>query len=301
MSNIDYVRFRRLVEQAQDIQYLIVKAGGMATKSLVEDCLMHRNEDIDPVTAHDVTNTVEQANPVFRVGFEATVWTATRPEPESGDYNLLGSIREFGSEAYDENCYRCRKGEWHTDKAHERSSSTGKKMAVMASHGIELECEEKAYNPSENDSEDFDFAQAKAYMQAFANRHKVLLLDDGEIGFGRPCVGYTRDGKYIAYSPYRFPDMTAVWDADNDVDFFPEGGIEDAYHKDDFFAVLIQDEDINEAWRQLYAWTRYLDDTLDVVLVQYKTGAQGMQLLLSGSVAWAFRPKSLVDSEDEIG
>jgi hypothetical protein len=38
-------------------------------------------------------------------------------------------------------------------------------------------------------------------LQRFANEHKLILEDEGQIGFGRPCVGFVKVGSYIAYNP----------------------------------------------------------------------------------------------------
>jgi len=77
--------FTALIREALQVQYLIVKAGGMATKSRVEDALMTRHS-IDRSLAHDVTNTVESRN--LRAwdtcfGFR---WAGIGPEPQAGDW-----------------------------------------------------------------------------------------------------------------------------------------------------------------------------------------------------------------------
>ena len=50
--------FEKLVAEAIDIRYAIVNAGGMATKSAVEDVLIARHS-IDRYDAHVVTNHIE--------------------------------------------------------------------------------------------------------------------------------------------------------------------------------------------------------------------------------------------------
>ena len=54
--------FEMLVNEARDIRFVIVKAGGMATKSAVEDVLMLRHSEIGRSEAHEVTNYIEQNN-----------------------------------------------------------------------------------------------------------------------------------------------------------------------------------------------------------------------------------------------
>jgi hypothetical protein len=36
----------------------------------------------------------------------------------------------------------------------------------------------------------------------FALKHKVIFEEDGEVGMGRPCVGFVRGDGYVDYNPY---------------------------------------------------------------------------------------------------
>lgn len=57
-----------ILDDVPKLQFLIVQAGGMATKSLVEDMLMLRH-NIDRYTAHEYTNENERLNvQYFRIG-----------------------------------------------------------------------------------------------------------------------------------------------------------------------------------------------------------------------------------------
>ena len=50
----------------------------------------------------------------------------------------------------------------------------------------------------------------KANIQEFANRFKLIFEDDGEVGFGRKCVGLTNGSNYVDYNPTQYPDYDYV-------------------------------------------------------------------------------------------
>ncbi|MBE2198102.1 MAG: hypothetical protein IAE79_05790 [Anaerolinea sp.] len=85
--------FETLVQEACRIRYAVYKAGGMATKSGVEDALMYFH-GIERDMAHDVMNHIEyNALDSFRE------WRGTGDEPKLSDYPeiaLIGRTREIG-------------------------------------------------------------------------------------------------------------------------------------------------------------------------------------------------------------
>lgn len=82
-----------LIVFVESIRYLIVKSGGMATKSLVEDVLMDRFGCLDRSDAHTMTNIAEVANErLFTIG--PTRWTSDQwAEPQVGDWPYLENMR----------------------------------------------------------------------------------------------------------------------------------------------------------------------------------------------------------------
>lgn len=68
MTDEQYQSWLGMVEQAREIQGRIITAGGMATKSSVEDELMPLY-GIDRGTAHDIMNHIEYHNmrPIYPV------------------------------------------------------------------------------------------------------------------------------------------------------------------------------------------------------------------------------------------
>lgn len=122
-------------------------------------------------------------------------------------------------------------------------------------------------------------------IQEFADKHKVYFEQQGECGFGRECVGLTngREGNYIDYNPTDNVDYEPIEHLKDERlwDIVPQS----AYHKHDCFAVLGRGE---EAIKQLSEWIDKLKE-LDVTLESYKTGATGLQALISGTTGYAFK------------
>lgn len=124
-------------------------------------------------------------------------------------------------------------------------------------------------------------------LQRFANEHKVILEDKGEVGFGRPCIGFLHGTRYVAFNPRKHPDYDHVWPKDERL--CPPSRTADAYHKHDCLAILVHGDDYDEALAQLNAWVEYLEAQGAVELVEYETGATGMQAIISGLFSHAFR------------
>lgn len=88
------------------------------------------------------------------------------------------------------------------------------------------------------------------WLESWCDRlgHGARLELEGEIGFGRQCVGILCEGQYPEYT--WFDAATGVW---------PNGDVwspEDAYHKGEYMAVLGRGDD---AIRELYVWGRWFD------------------------------------------
>lgn len=134
---------------------------------------------------------------------------------------------------------------------------------------------------------------ARENCQRFANAHKVVFEDHGEVGFCRPCVGFTKGTGYIDLHPLSKADYEELWPHDGRLNAPP--GV-NAYHKHDCLAVLVtyegdesQQADYDRAILQLDAWVRDLESQGTVEVASYATGATGMQALLSGVIGYALR------------
>lgn len=71
----------------EDWRYLVVLAGGMATRSALDVWLQNRYE-IDNGIARSINNDSTQTLPPFQIENGRVTWTAQRPEPTYEQYGL---------------------------------------------------------------------------------------------------------------------------------------------------------------------------------------------------------------------
>jgi len=76
--------FSRLMDEVCEIQFLIVQAGGIATKTAVENIMMRRHQ-LDRGDAHSLTNYAESRQD-FMVNNGRVEWLAARPKPTITNY-----------------------------------------------------------------------------------------------------------------------------------------------------------------------------------------------------------------------
>lgn len=97
---MDQSLFEQLLKEAQEIEFLIVNDGGMATKSAVETILMNRHPDLSRADAHTIMNAKESAVRVANFRGGEFVWTAPWDEPQPEDWpevypaKVLETIRD---------------------------------------------------------------------------------------------------------------------------------------------------------------------------------------------------------------
>lgn len=89
-----------------------------------------------------------------------------------------------------------------------------------------------------------------AWMAVWASKNKCTLDLEGECGFGRECVGVSRDNSYPSFN--WFDDDCNQADSNGDV-WCPR----DAYRKSPCVAVLGRGE---AAVNQLYQWLKWFDE-----------------------------------------
>lgn len=87
------------------------------------------------------------------------------------------------------------------------------------------------------------------WMALWASKNGVTLDLNGEVGFGRECVGITKDG---SFPDYQWHDEETYEPLNGEV-WVPQ----DAYHKHDCVAVLGRGQAAEE---QLYDWLKWFDD-----------------------------------------
>lgn len=101
--------------------------------------------------------------------------------------------------------------------------------------------------------------EARGICHAFANKLGVEFHARGEVGFGRPCVGFQHGGSYLDYNPYDFRSGEFVFEDCRGLN--PPHGV-NFYHKHDCMAVLAEDEDdasYDEAIVGLALWVQSIE------------------------------------------
>ena len=98
-------------------------------------------------------------------------------------------------------------------------------------------------------------ADEVAFLRDWADRNKARFEPEGQIGFGRECVGIlARNDSYPAWEYDGIDGVTPDWVT---ADAAPPNEVRDAYHKGPYLAVLGRGDD---AVHQLYLWVRQLDE-----------------------------------------
>ena len=127
-------------------------------------------------------------------------------------------------------------------------------------------------------------------LQEFANKHSVVLEKKGEIGFGRACVGFLHGESFISYNPTDSETFKYIL-GERDERICSPSGV-DSYHKGNYMAVLVSADDYNEGLLQLLKWVEHIESQGEVEVVEYPTGATGLQALISGMYAKAIKLKN---------
>jgi len=100
------------------------------------------------------------------------------------------------------------------------------------------------------------------YMVRWAASNGATIQLEGEVGFGRECVGVLVGTHYPAYDC-------------SEMGFKPD----DAYHKHDCLAVLGRGPN---AERQLYEWIRWIDEHDGKIVVVDRKADNAIDLLFHG-------------------
>jgi hypothetical protein len=112
------------------------------------------------------------------------------------------------------------------------------------------------------------------YLTEWAARYRCSLQLNGQVGFGRDCVGILKDSHYIDTqdaknaTAYNHNSEPGSW-------WEPE----DSYHKHDSLAVLGHGQDSLD---QLYRWVKWLDENQWGVEEIYRQPSSDIDLALHG-------------------
>jgi hypothetical protein len=126
-------------------------------------------------------------------------------------------------------------------------------------------------------------------LERFALDHKLILEERGEVGFWRPCVGYLKGESYVDYT--RRDDLTFEYlpGFDGEGLWAPEGV--NAYHKCTCLAVLVDNDDYDEALKQLAVWVRALNE-VGVEVIRYERQHDSLVgVVLHGLFGYCLRVK----------
>lgn len=126
-------------------------------------------------------------------------------------------------------------------------------------------------------------------LEKFALKHKLILEEKGEVGFGRPCVGFLTGDSYVYYNPISEGDYMPIkelYDARH-YNIVPD----DAYHKTDCMAVLVHEDNYNEGLKQLGEWIDKLEK-IGVEVVGFDPKPDSLlQAMLTGITGKALKLK----------
>ena len=112
-----------------------------------------------------------------------------------------------------------------------------------------------------------DRAGQIVWLTDWAARYGATLQINGEVGFGRSCVGILKDSSYIDCEDVKNAPAGTWWEP------------EDSYHKHDCLAVLGHGDG---PLRQLYDWVRWLDEHGYGIEETYRQPSSQIDLLFHG-------------------
>lgn len=113
------------------------------------------------------------------------------------------------------------------------------------------------------------------FMQEWCSKHNLTLILDGEVGFGRQCVGV------LSEDCGAYPDYIIFDDDYNVITGYEVWTPDDAYHKNPCVCVLGRGE---EAESQLHDWIKWFDDNDYTCAIEKQdtTGWSGTDFLFDG-------------------
>lgn len=129
----------------------------------------------------------------------------------------------------------------------------------------------------------YDTEAERAYLRQWAADNKVVFEEEGEVGFGRECVGMRDGSNYLdlyegASGPYGDDESWRETAALTE----PPAEVTSAYHKHDCLAVLGRGP---EAIHELFLWVKNLEANGIGVATLTRTPypeSKGIDLLLHG-------------------
>lgn len=129
----------------------------------------------------------------------------------------------------------------------------------------------------------YNYDRSKEYLNKFCFAHDIELVEKGEIGFGRPCVGIYKDGCFVGYNSF--------WYAGGELHYyfkedkrFEQLKTENSYHKVDCFAVICEDDvfKYRNAVIELANWIYSIEEIGKVSIKSYQSKNMNAKTFFTG-------------------
>ena len=135
--------------------------------------------------------------------------------------------------------------------------STTRELAYALQHGKVIRYLEVPAAPASEVAirDAAQMAAEREYLIHWAYREKCVFEEEGEVGFGRECVGMVRDSSYVDLGPHEKQELLVgrppYWVTVPIEESKPPEGVTDAYQKHDCLCVIGGGDG---AVHQLYLW-----------------------------------------------
>ena len=129
-----------------------------------------------------------------------------------------------------------------------------------------------------------NYEESKKYLQEFCNKHDIDLVEKGECGICRPCVGILKKHGFIDYNPCWYDENYESHYYFEENELFFKTKTENAYHKHDCFAILCSDDDesYNEALIELADWIKAIESKAKITIKTYETKSLNANVFFTG-------------------
>ena len=163
--------------------------------------------------------------------------------------------------------------------------STTRELAYALQHGKVIRYLEVPAAPASEVAirDAAQMAAEREYLIHWAYREKCVFEEEGEVGFGRECVGMVRDSSYVDLGPHEKQELLVgrppYWVTVPIEESKPPEGVTDAYQKHDCLCVIGGGDG---AVHQLYLWCWALERRGVHVSKAERQGRDPVDLLFQG-------------------
>jgi len=135
-------------------------------------------------------------------------------------------------------------------------------------------------------------SEMRVFIEKWCLDNKVVFDDNGEVGFGRPCVGITHGNDYLDFYWTEWSDDIdyKVLYSDEEIQAFRKAVPVDAHYKHPCLAVLVHGDDYDEAKFQLFEWITWIAEHKWVPKINTRTNANIIEAIFHGPTIPELRP-----------